>query len=55
MNVVMNRKLLVLLDGLGEDSRWRTEFERSGNWPVITCQIRGSPRSQDQVIPSQAS
>lgn len=29
-----SRRLLVLLDGLGENSMWRTEFERSGNWPA---------------------
>lgn len=32
--VVSSRKLLVLVDGLPEDSEYRTAFERDGNWPV---------------------
>lgn len=29
-----SRKLLVLLDQLPDESRFKTEFERDGNWPV---------------------
>lgn len=28
-----SRRVLVLLEGLSEDSRYRTGFERAGNWP----------------------
>jgi len=29
-----SRRVLVLLDQLSEESRYKTEFERGGNWPV---------------------
>ena len=29
-----SRRLMVLIDNLSETSRYKTEFERGGNWPV---------------------
>ena len=31
---ITSRRVLVLLEGLTENSRYRTDFERGGNWPV---------------------
>lgn len=31
---VTSRRVLVLLDQLSEESRYKAEFERGGNWPV---------------------
>lgn len=32
--VVTSRRVLVLLDQLPDESRYKTEYERDGNWPI---------------------
>lgn len=35
-----SRRALVLLDQLSEESGYKTEFERGGNWPVWKCMLK---------------